>query len=126
MTEYIPHLINAPKFITHTAESLHRHLLDIVNHTARLKAKRLKESKERAKWSAQFSTKPKPKDWFFRTTSKGNPSITIRNRKPKYLYQDELDEIIKLGESKQIMHESILDYVKAKKIEIRPTQSKTA
>lgn len=108
--------INAPRFLDHTAESFAEHLKSITNHTARLSAKRKREAKERAQFSAQFTTKPKAKAWSFRLTPKGRVSITIRGRKPRYLLEAELSEIVKTHKDHA---KEIYEYLGQKSIEVR-------
>lgn len=106
--------INSPRFITHTAESFDRHLKDIVNHTARLKRKRAAAAKERSEFTKSFQ--PKPRAWSYRTSPKGNPVITIRNRDPKYLLKSEVEELIK---ENSVGEDVVLKYLAKKKIEVR-------
>lgn len=108
--------LNALRFSFYNPFTFHEHLKSILNHTQRLKAKRLRESKERAKWSSQFSDKPAPKLWSFRINTKGTPVLTIRKRDPRYLYQSELKELL---EKNSPYKTSILRLIDTKKIEIR-------
>lgn len=113
--------INAPKFLSHTAESFSSHLRSIMNHTQRLKAKRLRESKERAKFTAQFSNKPKPKAYSFTINKKGTPVLTIRKRKPQFLYASEWRELIKEHPSQENALKKILA---KRKITLKPDPRK--
>ena len=85
--------VNAYPLNAHTPKSFQTHLRSIINHVARVKAKRKRDSKERAAFTAQFNTKPKAKAWSFRVNEKGTIIITIRKRKPAYLTRSEYEEI---------------------------------
>jgi hypothetical protein len=104
--------INAQSIHTYDSTSYAEHLKSIKAHWSRLKAKR-----KAAKLSREAESKPPVKAYSFRFNKKGTPVLTIRKRKPAYLYRCEWLEL----ETAYPEHREVLQTVLAKRsITIKP------
>jgi hypothetical protein len=90
------------------------YLRSIINDHA--KRSRDKKAKMKARQAAYAQAKPKARPWSFRLSPKGNAVISIRGRKPAYLYEAELSELVgENPEQASLIHASIAK----RKIEIK-------
>ena len=109
------HLINAKPISQYTPDEFAYHLRSIINHDAKRRRDKKIRAKERV--AAYASAKPKARPWSFRLSPKGSAVITIRGRKPPYIYQHELDEMLsENSDYSALIHASIVK----RKIVIKP------
>lgn len=108
--------INARSIHDMASESFSRHVNEIRNHWRRLNAKRKAIAKERAN-----ANKPPSKAYSFRYNPKGTPILTIRGRKPPYLYASEWKDLVSEYPEAKADLQSVLA---KRKITVRPDGKK--
>lgn len=108
----MPDFINALPIGQYSPEGFAQHLRSIQSHDRRIKAERKARAKARV-----LANKPPAKAWSLSINAKDNPVLTIRKRKPAYLYISELNDIMG-GHSEY--EDKIKAVLERRGIELRP------
>jgi hypothetical protein len=111
-------LVNALPIESYSPDDYARHLKSIITEHGR--RSRDKKAKAKARQAAYAQAKPKARPWSFRVNDKGTAVISIRGRKPSFLYEAELSLMVEENpEQASLIHASIVK----RKIEIKPDET---
>lgn len=105
--------INTKHISEYTPGEYAQYLKSIISHNAKV----IRDNKDKAKLRQDQFKPPKViKYCSFRVTPKGKGVLTIRKRKPPYLYVRELDDLLR----ENLEHEDlVLEAIEKREIEVR-------